>query len=64
MSDGVVKVKGCQPYGSLATEGFNQPCNMGEEKKKGAATPTQMSVTNVKLERSRGWIAVGEERED
>lgn len=35
-----------------------------EKQKKGAATPTQMSVTNVKYERSRGWIAVGEERED
>lgn len=34
------------------------------KKKKGAATPTQMSVTNVKYERSGGWIAVEEERED
>lgn len=34
MSDGVVKVNGCQPYGSLATEGFNQPCNKGGKKKK------------------------------
>lgn len=57
-SDGGVKVKCCQQYGSLATEGFNQPCSMS---RKGMATLPKMSVTNVQPEHSEGCVLLEEE---
>lgn len=57
-SDGGVKVKCCQQYGSLATEGFNQPCSV---RGKGMATLTKMSVTNAQCENAEGCVLLGEE---
>lgn len=57
-SDGVVDVKRCQQYESLATEGFNQSCSMRET---GMATLTKMSMTNVEYESSEGCVLLGEE---
>lgn len=57
-SDGGVKVKCCQQYGSLATEGFNQPCSM---RGKGMATQTKMSVKNSYCGSSEGCLLLGEE---
>lgn len=58
MSDGGVKVECCQHYGSLATEGFNQPCYI---RGKGMATLTKMSVTNRQCKISEGCMLLGEE---
>lgn len=53
-----VKVKSCQQYGSLATEGFNQPCSM---RGKGIATLSKMSVTNAQCKSSEGCVLFREE---
>lgn len=57
-SDGGVKVKCCQQYGSLVTEGFNQPCSV---RGKGMATLSKMSLTNARCKSSQGCVLLGEE---